>query len=415
MTAKRFHHAYLIVIACCAMSLTSSITWNTAGVFFPPVLKEIGMMRGALALYMTGIAATTAVFLPFAGKLLKGNNVRLILSVFVLVNALTTCAMSTFTSVYHWYIASVFLGLSQAFFLFVATPTLINRWFAEKQGFFIGLCFSFTGIGAVLFNPLAGYVIANYGWRPAYLTLGLIMALLFFPVALFIRANPEDIGLKPRGFDKVAAANPVGTLDERVTGVSVAEAFKSKSMIFLVFYCFTLALFTDLNVYLPSYAKSLGMGVAIVSTIGSATMLGALTGKIGGGALNDKTVFGAVGLSALSGAVGTALMLFLGPTYPVFLLIGGFFYGVTYSMVTVQTPQLVKKIFGLREFPQTLSIVMMILSISSALGQSLWGFVTDWRSGDYTLSFLLVIACAVICGAAGIIAYILRKKLVWTT
>ncbi|MGV8059693.1 MAG: hypothetical protein AB2L12_16985 [Smithellaceae bacterium] len=112
MTEKRFHHAFLIVVACCAMSLTVSITWNTAGIFFPPVLKEIGMMRGALALYLTGVAAVSSLFLPVAGRLMKGGNVRLILSIFVLINALTTCAMSTFTSVYHWYIASVFLGVS---------------------------------------------------------------------------------------------------------------------------------------------------------------------------------------------------------------------------------------------------------------------------------------------------------------
>ncbi|MHB8074764.1 MFS transporter [Desulfosporosinus fructosivorans] len=406
---NRFHHGFFIVLACCAMSLTSSITWNTAGIFFVPVIKDLGILRGSLALYLSVVSFTTMFFLPIAGQLIYRFDARKVLSIFVIINATTVASMSTFTHVYHFYIAAVFLGLSQAFFLYIATPTLINKWFKVRTGFFTGLCMAFTGIGAVIFNPLGGYLISTYGWRAAYLTFGVIMLVLVLPpVVLFIRNSPSDMGLQQYGYTKVDQEKDKAQLKD--TGVPVSVAVKSSAFFVLLFFLGSIALYTDINVYYPAYATSLGKGVAIASTIGSASMFGSLTGKVILGWLNDRTTVGAILFAGISGFIGVALITFVGPYSSALLLVGAFLYGLGFAAAMVQSPILTRKIFGTRHFSQVYSVVMMVYSFASAVGQSLWGFIADANGGSYKIPLIMIMGLAVSFVIFGISAYALRKR-----
>ncbi|MFR5194345.1 MAG: hypothetical protein ACLTEX_03245 [Eggerthella lenta] len=47
--------------------------------------------------------------------------------------------MSFSNTIVLFYVAAVMLGLGEITILWLAIPTLINRWFVERAGFFIGL------------------------------------------------------------------------------------------------------------------------------------------------------------------------------------------------------------------------------------------------------------------------------------
>jgi len=410
MSTERFHYAFLILLACSAMSLTVGITYNTSGIFFPSVLKELGVSRGALASYMMGIGLFSALFLPIAGKLIKRGHIRLILSATALIHALATASMALFTSVYHFYIVSVFLGLTMAFFFYVAVPTLISRWFVHNVGFYIGFCFAFTAGGAVVFNPIAAYVITNYGWRMGYASMGLCsFILIFIPIILIVRGNPEEIGLRPYGIEKASEQK----VDVRLTGASASDVLKSMTIVPVIVYVITIALYACLLLFLPSFAASKGMGMSLLAAIGSMTMIGALLGKIVLGAMSDKAPISTLAICGISGVIGTLAMLY-GASIPMVFLAGGFLYGIGYSTCTVQSALLVRRIYGLRCFPQIYSTIMTVYALSTAVGKSLWGFVTDLQGGDFTLSFLLVTFLSVVFALSSITALLMRKRVVWT-
>ena len=57
--------------------------------------------------------------------------------------------------------------------------------------------------------PLAGFLIAEFGWRAAYGVLGALVLLIVIAVTLaLVRGRPEDMGLLPDGelVDRVAEA-----------------------------------------------------------------------------------------------------------------------------------------------------------------------------------------------------------------
>ena len=67
----------------------------------------------------------------------------------------------------------------------VPLTVLVTRWFTRNQGLALSLSQS-QNVGSVIFAPLAVMLIANYGWRGAYMWLG-AGALVIIPLALLMR------------------------------------------------------------------------------------------------------------------------------------------------------------------------------------------------------------------------------------
>src|SRR5207247_5806908 len=73
----------------------------------------------------------------------------------------------------------------------IPSGALIARWFAERRGSMMGLAFSGMGAGVLVIGPLAQWLITGYGWRAAYLVLGLGTLVVLVPlVALGVREPP---------------------------------------------------------------------------------------------------------------------------------------------------------------------------------------------------------------------------------
>ena len=132
----------------------SALCFSTWGMFQPVVAESLGVPTTAFAMYVTVMYLTMTVASPFAGKLLQTMDIRILLSVSA---ALVGCAfllMSFSNTIVLFYVAAVMLGLGEITILWLAIPTLINRWFVERAGFFIGLCMAFTGIGGAIWNAV---------------------------------------------------------------------------------------------------------------------------------------------------------------------------------------------------------------------------------------------------------------------
>ena len=168
-----FHYGYVIVFCCCLiMGINIGLVMSCAGIFYKPVSSALGVSVGNFGLYMTFIYAFSFLMLSIAGKMMDKYSARWLLTISSGIVGLLYLYMSQFNAVWHFYIAGAISGLSLAFLLYLSYPVLINRWFNTRVGFFIGLCSAASGVGGVLFNPLGGYLIAEYGWRNAYLVFG---------------------------------------------------------------------------------------------------------------------------------------------------------------------------------------------------------------------------------------------------
>jgi MFS family permease len=404
-----FHYGYLIVVACCALCLApTTLSFNTAGIFFTPVSTELGVGKGQFGFYMTVQYLAMTFAMPFAGRILAKYDARAILTACVLLVAGSLMAMSGFAELYQFYIAGFLIGVANSVLLYLMVPTLIDRWFKDKVGLFVGLCLAFTGIGGIIFNPIGGYLIDTFGWRTGYFAFGTIAAAVGLPFTIFvIRSFPGDKGLQP--YRNTASGRNNGA-EAGIAGISMSTALKSPALYFLAVYAGMMDIGITLNYYIPSYAGSLGLSITLASTVAAAVMIGQMSGKILLGYINDMSVKAGMTAAVGSGIIGIGAMALFGTQGIWILYAGAFMFGIFFAGATVTTSLMTRGIFGSRDYSQIFSVVAMVASFCAAFSAALWGFIIDF-TGSYTFALGIGVLLMVITFFIGYASLKLGDKL----
>lgn len=405
--SSKIHYGYMIVLCCfLIMFVIVGLIMSCAGIFYKPVSEELGIDIGKFGLYMSLNFLFSTLTLSFAGRMMERYSARMILSVSSAVAGLSLMAMSQFNAVWQFYITGALFGITLAFLLYLGFPTLLNRWFKARMGIFIGICSAGAGIGGVLFNPLGGYLITNYGWRATYLIFGAMILLLVTPVlALFLRDYPKDKGLEPYGASATAIADL--RTENRETGIEYAKAIRMPVFYGLIAFAFLINAAATLNVFVPAYIQSIQFSVEEASFVASAVMVGVTSGKVALGMINDRsTVWGVVATIGL-GVAGLALLL-VGHVGIILSIAGGFLFGWAYAGVSVQTPLLVRSVFGRRNYARIYSNVSMVIAVGGAIAAGGWGLLSDATSFGFILVTGMVFL--LVSGAIGLYALKINLK-----
>lgn len=396
----------LLCFGPCAFAL------SCAGIFFKPVAASLGVHLGTFTFYLTIMLVVTALILPVEGMLMEKFDLRLVLSAGVACIGVPLVAMSFFTAPWQFYIAGAIMGLGLASSLVLAVPTLINRWFQEKVGFYIGLCMAFTGIGGAVFNLVGGHFIDSgpEGWRMGYRVFGILALAVVLPcTALIVRSRPQDVGLLPFGATKVTHQDQAAP---QARGVAASQVFSYPAFFTLAIFAALMNLGVNLYQYFAAYASSLTdrpQVVAAAAALASAAMLGQASGKLLIGLINDYVNIKAGFLFAtISGLVGLAVIMFLAFSSPV-ILIGGFIFGIFYASATVLMPLITRSIFGPREYSAIYSRIAMVGALCGAFAVTLWGMSVERFGFIATFSVGLVVIVAAL--AVGMLTLFLGRKI----
>jgi len=395
---NNFHYGYVIVFCCCLiMGVNVGLVMSCAAIFYKPVSSELGISVGDFGLYMTFIYLFSTLMLTKAGKLMDKYSARWLLTVSSGVLGTVLLSMSSFNAVWQFYVAGAIIGLTLAFLLYLSYPTMVNRWFNSNTGFFIGLCSAASGIGGVVFNPLGGYLIANFGWRNTYLIFGGIVLVIVTPLlALLLRNYPADKGQKAFGEKQSETMK---------SGADYSAAIKSPIFYALIAFAFFMISVSTINLFLPTYVVSVGYSVEQSALVASAIMLGVTIGKVALGWVNDKNpnlgIFASVGFG-----IGGFVLLLVGQSQIALMTAGGFLFGWAYAGVTVETALLVRAVFGGKDYAKIFSNISIALAAGGALMAGGWGYLADFV--DFKTILTIGIILLALSGTLGI--YALRKS-----
>jgi MFS family permease len=121
----------------------------------------------------------------------------------------------------------------------VQTPipyaVVVTQWFDRQRGLALGIATAGVGLGVALLPPFLAMLIGAFGWRYAYLGLGItVLVLAWLPVALFLREPPGLAQGASRHPELGATANRADVLP----GTAAAAAFRQWR-----FWALTLAFF----------------------------------------------------------------------------------------------------------------------------------------------------------------------------
>ncbi len=417
-----FHYGWVVFIASCLIMLfPCCFTFNAASVFYTSVAAELTEgSSAAVGMYMTIVYLAMFVCLCIlqVGRIFDKYPSRWVLLACVICIGVAFIIMSQATTIFLFYVAGVLLGIGNSIILYLLIPVMFGRWFKRNVSTLVGIGMAMTGIGGMIFSPVATSIISSSGYHAAYLAYAAVTLIVGIPCALLIASRPEDKGLMPVGYDAAAEAKAAEEAKSAVVeGVTVHTALKQPgALILIAVYAAIVNFGLTMNFYLPSYVKSLDAALVgadplmVGATLSSVVMFGSLIGKLVLGWTNDKSVKGSVVFGLLCGIIGLALVLW-GVQVNFFLAyIGGALFGVFFASATTTTPAIARLAFGNLDYSKIYAYITGVCALFAAFGSTIWGVIKD-VTGSFTGAYLVDMGLMIIAFAFAFGGLVVAKKL----
>ena len=171
------------------------------GLFIKPMGDELGIGRAAFGWAQTARQGASSATSPLIGWLLDRYGSRVMLPIAALATGGALIGLAYVTSAWHLIVLFVVMGLvgmSGPGALVTTVPVL--KWFVRNRGKAVAFVGLGIPIGALLFIPLTQVLINEIGWRGAWIVLAIIGVCVIVPLsAIFVRRQPEDVGMVPDG------------------------------------------------------------------------------------------------------------------------------------------------------------------------------------------------------------------------
>jgi MFS family permease len=346
----------------------------TFGVLLKPVTSEFGWNRGTMASAIIISHIVGAVATPFVGKMIDRWGIRLVTLPFICMFALTTAAISrTPRSPVAFFMLYAVCGLFSSGQAPQAYVKAVSAWFDSKRGLALGIATAGIGLGAALMPQVTRLLINKFGWRDAYVGLGIMTFCLAFPaVALFVR--------EPENYLKSSAAVPG---DTRLPGVTVKEAMKG-SFKFWIIAVTGLIVATTVNgtiAHIVPLLTDRGVPNRLATFVLTVSGLALIGGRLLGGYLLDRFF-----------APYVAAFFFLLPFVGVSLLgsglagivplAGALCLGLGLGSETALIAFLAGRYFGMKHYGEIYGYLFAIFLFGAGLGPWLMGVCFD-VSGSY--------------------------------
>jgi MFS family permease len=383
---------WLVLIGCVgAYSIPVGIIGNTAGLYVAPVMAEFHWDQTSTTMYRTIQPIVAALCTPLAGRLFARYNPRLILTLTSLVFGLATAATAFADQLWQWNLYGVVYGVTCAYFMYLAAPVLVNRWFHKSNGLALGLIAAVLSVLAALTSPVAQSLITSAGWRESRLVLALFATVTSVVLSfLFVRESPEKMKVAAYGDGEVQIEAPKAKAVSTDQGASRAQALASPGLYLVILIAGIIVMTAAFFQQIPAYTSKSLLGAGAGAMAVSIVMIGGTVGKLILGWLSDRIGIRPTAVAAmLCGALGMTLAFIAGDVVVFYL--GMAVFGIGYAGLTVLVPLLVRNSFGSVNYAEIFSWVSTGIFIATALSFLVYGQIVD-LTGSFYWCFVLVIA-----------------------
>jgi MFS family permease len=268
---------------------------------------------------------------------------------------------------------------------------LLSRWFSGARGKAMGVAYLGIGIGGALVPLVAHALTEALGWRSALKVLGLLMILIAFPAAFFVR--------EPSSRETPGSPTDAGSVPSRETG-SIAAVLRRPA-----FYLLALGSMAsigavggtmqNLKLYL---AMDEALPQAVVAEVLSLVLVGSLAGRLIMGWLADRWPKKRVMLLIYL-IVAVAIPLLAQAPTPATLRAAALVFGVGLGGDYMIIPLMAAELFGLRLMGRVMGIVLTADGVAEAVVPMAVATIRD-RAGSYGPGFLLLVGLALVGAVA---------------
>ena len=382
----------------CVFGLTNAIATSLGavnlGLFINPMGHDIGMSRSMFGWAQTSRQTAGAVASPIIGRLLDRFGARIMLPLAIVSASIAVILVSFAT--HAWQVLAIFalmglMGLGGGAQLLTSVP--IAKWFIRRRGRAMAFATLGTTVGVAIFSPWTGFLITEVGWREAWRIIGVTAIVIVVPVAwIFIKRQPEDMGLQPDGESVVRAASDVIS-KPYVQEVSWTMKEAVKTPIFwrltATFSIISLGQFTVGLHRIPSFVDK-GIDPKIVSYALSADAITASVSMVIMGFLYERVparIMGAIGISITALAVFFTMIANSVPG----MFLATMTFGLGAGSNLLMQNNVWADYYGRRHIGAIRGTVMPFILFFSGIGAPIAGYVFD-ATGSYNPMWRISIA-----------------------
>ena len=284
---KPLYYGWVVAAATGAIGFSNAASAiSILTIFVVPMSDEFGWGRTQIAGATAVGAVLGAALAPFIGRLVDRLGSRVVLVVSGTVIGVACVYLSVMQTLLGFYLAFTASRIADQGGVKIGTSVAAGKWFRRFRGRATGMVFFAETVGVITLAPLTQLVISQWGWRSAWQGLAGVMILVgVIPCALWVRRQPEDLGLAVDGDPPDAGENEGHTGLHRVAwdeqSLTLREAARKP-----VFWMALGALFLGstatagpglhLVPYLTERGINVGAAVAAISVMSTSGAVGAL-------------------------------------------------------------------------------------------------------------------------------------------
>jgi len=395
----KFYGWYIVAVALVAQFVAVGTQTYASTVFLKPMTQDLGWTRSQFSAVQTVSTVVMGVVGFVIGALIDRRGPRRLMLIGGVVCGAALIATSRVEDLWQFYLArGVAQTIGNALLGSLVVNVTLSKWFIARRGMAVAIASSGVSLGGVLMTPLVSAIIDQWGWRDAWVALGVMVWVLVLPSAMIMRRAPEDYGLHPDGMTPEQALT-FSQAKRRLSSVSEVqwtrhEAVRTKT-IWLIIAAYGIANIGigAMLLHMVPFLTDHGWTRSEAALLYSIQAWVALLSKPAWGVLMDRfhprflSAFGfvvaAIGVLAILAAAHS------GSWIPLAAALALWGLGIGGSIPLQETVW--ANYFGRQHLGSIRSIAMPFSIIFGAGGPLLAGLLYD-GSGSYTLAFILFAA-----------------------
>lgn len=361
-SAAEWRKYFMLPIAAGLGYATSVIHIYGLGPYIQPLTAEFGWSRTQATVGLTIATLVQAVCSVPIGMLVDKMGPRRLGIVGAVLTAAAFALMSTATGdAANWYLLWALMAVATLPIQATVWTSAVASRFEASRGLAFAVTLCGAAVAAALFPYLATRLIAEVGWRTAFIAQAGIWIVCTYPlIFLFFRGAHDSREAKQ-------AAKQHGR--PALSGTGFLEGLRStvylRLLIASLLFTFTIiALVVHFVPILTSYGMTALEAAGIAAVIGLASIFG----RLGTGMMLDRFPASLVGASVfLLPVLGCAVLIATGGS-PAGAMIAAALIGLTLGAEVDVIVYLTTKHFGLKSFGALYGGLLAALSVGTALG-----------------------------------------------
>lgn len=389
---------------------TTPIAYGT-GVVFTRMVLELGMDESVVGLATSAFFAANMLFgIPaslIAQK--KGFHFALVLgSALVLAGCLVNSFVVMPVALYI--VCFFIMGVGAILAGTVTGPGLVNAWFDRNKALPMSLLMTAGALGGFIMPVFSEYLADRSGWQSCWLVYGLLALISLVLAFVFIKNNPGQIGEVRDGRNwlkrKAGPDSSDSFKPSSEEGLTIWQALKHRQFPTLCMIQFGAQLLFGAGIsYLVLYAVQNGIsGMQAASTLAFMHVCG-LLGRLAAGVRIKLPLYIQCGICSIGMCTGAVLLAFAGSLPGFFVAAGliGFFYNLSYTLLTLMIPEYV----GNKNYPLFFGTFSVVGSAGGTIAPILVAAIAGMSGQGYRISYLIL---GIIVAVCAVLAFVTPPK-----